>query len=43
VVAAYAAAERTGFGAVASGGAMVDRPVFERARRMLAAAGEEPR
>jgi citrate lyase beta subunit len=43
VVAAYAAAERTGSGAVASGGAMVDRPVFERARRMLAAAGEEPR
>jgi citrate lyase beta subunit len=40
VVAAYLEAVRGGSGAVASNGAMVDRPVYERARRMLDAAGE---
>jgi citrate lyase subunit beta / citryl-CoA lyase len=40
VVAAYAAAEAEGRGAVSLDGNMVDRPVVERARRILAAGGD---
>jgi citrate lyase subunit beta/citryl-CoA lyase len=42
VVAAFENAERAGRGAIAVGGQMVDRPVFERARRLLGDADEAP-
>ena len=40
VVAAYAAAEAGGRGAVSLDGNMIDRPVVERARRILASGGD---
>jgi citrate lyase subunit beta/citryl-CoA lyase len=39
IVAAYAAAEASGRGAVTLDGSMVDRPVVERARQILERAG----
>ena len=41
VVSAYKEGERSGKGAVALNGQMIDRPVFERARRLLALTKDE--
>ncbi len=42
VVSAYEEGERSGKGAVALNGQMIDRPVVERARRLLSLAKEKP-